>query len=542
VSSRATVPISVWLARHRTAPIPITRMAARAHFDRTPLPYQRARRRPPRPAAASAISRLPAYLNCIEVFRARMAPAPSLSWGKNGRGFSRGVSWGLAMRADLGGGSSSLASIADLIERDWQAIARPEQLPPPGDWSVWLYLAGRGAGKTRSGAEAIKDWITSGQCGRVALIAPTAGDARDVMIEGESGLMAISSNSNRPNFEPSKRRLTWPNGAIATLYSAEESDRLRGPQHDGLWADELAAWKGAQSVWDMAMLGLRLGRNPRAIVTTTPRPIPLLKALLKRSGQDVTVTRGSTFDNRANLAPTFLTQIVGRYQGTRLGRQELMAELLEDVQGALWSRDLLESNRRVNVDVPPLKRVVVAIDPAVSVSEASDETGIIVAGLGTDDRGYLLEDCSGKFSPIDWAREAIRLYRKWGADRIVAEINQGGLMVEQTVRTVDQNVSFKAVHAHRGKLVRAEPVAALSEQHRILHVGAFVELEDQLCTFSPGSSDSPDRLDAYVIGFTEMMVDTANGTPGFITFYEELVREQEAAALAPASEDAPGEI
>jgi predicted phage terminase large subunit-like protein len=406
---------------------------------------------------------------------------------------------------------SPFARIADALESDWRAIARPEQLPPDGDWSIWLYLAGRGAGKTRSGAEAVRDWIESGRCGRVALIAPTQGDARDVMAEGESGLLAIAPNSNRPSYEPSKRRLTWPNGAMATIYSAEEGERLRGPQHDGLWADELAAWKGAQNVWDMAMFGLRLGKRPRAIVTTTPRPIPLLRALLKREGQDVTVTRGRTSDNAANLAPTFLSQIVSRYAGTRLGRQELDAEMLEDTPGALWTRDVIEDGRRERANLPPLRRIVVAIDPAVSNREASDETGIIVAGLGTDDKGYMLEDASGKFSPIEWARRAVALYHKWGADRIVAEANQGGLMVEQTVRTVDANVSFEAVHASRGKITRAEPIAALAEQRRIHHVGTFPELEDQLCTFASGSSSSPDRLDAMVWAFSKLMLGAKIG-------------------------------
>jgi phage terminase large subunit-like protein len=414
--------------------------------------------------------------------------------------------------------SSIFARIADALESDWRSIARPEQLPPAGDaWSIWLYLAGRGAGKTRAGAEAIREWIETGRCGRVALIAPTQADARDVMVEGESGLLAIVPNSNRPIFEPSKRRVTWPNGAMATLYSAEEGERLRGPQHDGIWADELAAWKGAQNVWDMAMFGLRLGKRPRAIVTTTPKPIPLLKALLKREGQDVAVTRGRTADNAENLAPTFLSQIVNRYQGTRLGRQELDAELLEDTPGALWTRNLIEENRRAKSELPPLKRIVVAIDPAVSTGENSDETGLVVAALGVDGKGYLLEDASGKLAPIEWARRAVALYRSWGADRIVAEANQGGLMVEQTVRTVDANASFRAVHASRGKITRAEPIAALAEQRRIHHVGVFPELEDQLCSFAGGSTNSPDRLDAMVWAFTELMV--GEQTSGFLEFY-----------------------
>ena len=360
--------------------------------------------------------------------------------------------------------------------------------------------------KTRSGAEAVREWIESGKCQRVGLIAPTAADARDVMVEGESGILANSPDSNRPLYESSKRRLTWPNGAIATLYSAEEADRLRGPQHDGLWADEICAWKDGQHVWDMAVMGLRLGQNPRAIVTTTPKPVPLLKALLKREGQDVVVTRGRTSDNAANLAPTFLTQIVNRYAGTRLGRQELSGELLEDTPGALWSRDLIEAGRIEHAAMPPLRRIVVAVDPAISMGEDSDETGIVVCGLGTNGHGYLLEDASGKFSPIDWARTAVSLYHRYNADRIVAEKNQGGAMVEQTIRTVEQNVSFSAVHASKGKITRAEPIAALAEQHRIHHVGTYPELEDQLCSFAGGSSNSPDRLDAMVYGFSELMI------------------------------------
>jgi predicted phage terminase large subunit-like protein len=256
--------------------------------------------------------------------------------------------------------------------------------------------------------------------------------------------------------------------------------------------------------------------RPRQVITTTPKPIKLLKEIVKRDGQDVVVTRGRTADNAANLAPSFMSQIVARYEGTRLGRQELNAELLEDVQGALWTRDLLEEGRRDKA--PPMRRVVVAIDPAVSVSESADETGIIVAGLGVDEKGYVLEDASGKYSPIEWARRAVGLYNKHGADRIVAEANQGGLMVETTVRTVDANLSFKAVRASRGKITRAEPIAALFEQFRIHLVGAFPELEDQLSTFEAGLPGSPDRLDAMVWAFTELMVDKAGNT-GFLEFY-----------------------
>ncbi len=400
--------------------------------------------------------------------------------------------------------TSPFASIADLLERDWKGLARPEQLAPPGDWSTWLILAGRGAGKTRTGAEWVRSLAEAASVPRVALVSATAADCRDTMIEGESGLLAIAPNSNRPLYEPSKRRLTWPNGVIATMFSSEEPERLRGPQHGAAWLDELAAFRNLKDTWANLQFGLRLGKKPRQCITTTPKPLKLLKEILV-SPHTVT-TRGSTYDNAPNLAPSFLSQIVTRYEGTRLGRQELNAELLEDVPGALWTREMIEEGRIAKDAMPPLKRIVVAIDPAVSVGENSDATGIVVCGLGVDGHGYLLEDASGKLSPPDWARRAVGLYHKHKADRIVAEANQGGDMVRHTIATVDANVAFRAVHASRGKITRAEPVAALAEQRRIHHVGAFPELEDELCTFEAGSSESPDRLDAMVWGFSELLL------------------------------------
>jgi predicted phage terminase large subunit-like protein len=417
---------------------------------------------------------------------------------------------------------SAFAAIADTLETDWRSIARPEQLAPSGDWSTWLILAGRGAGKTRSGAEWTRGLAEAASVGRIALVGPTAADARDTMVEGESGLLAICPNSNRPIYEPSKRRLTWQNGVVASLFSSEEPERLRGPQFGAAWADELCAWRNVKDTWSNLQFGLRLGKKPRQVVTTTPRPIKLLNELI--ANPDTVVTRGSTYDNRDNLAPSFFSQIVKRYEGTRLGRQELNAEILNDVQGALWTRDLIEEDRRSKADLPPMRRIVVALDPAVTSGEDSDETGIIVAGLGVDEHGYVLEDGTGKFSPIDWARRAVVLYRKYGADRIVAEANQGGTLVETTIRTVDQNVSFKAVHASRGKITRAEPIAALAEQHRIHLAGAFPELEDQLCSFEAGSTASPDRLDAMVWALTELMIDGAE--PGIIGFYKMLNEER----------------
>lgn len=384
---------------------------------------------------------------------------------------------------------------------DWTFWARPEQLIPPGDWRVFLILAGRGWGKTRTGAETVAEWVRSGKCRRIALVAPTAADARDVMIEGESGLLNVGQPQERPTYEPSKRRLTWPNGAIATVFSADKPDRLRGPQHDGAWADEIAAWRYPEA-WDQLMFGLRLGDDPRVVATTTPRPIPLIKELIE---SDTThVVRGSTYDNRANLAPAFFEKIIARYEGTRLGRQELYAEILTDVPGALWNRSMIEIGR---VAKPPttLRRIVVSIDPAASANEDSAETGIIVAGIGEDGHGYVLEDVSLTASPDKWARQAVSAFYVHGADRIVAEVNNGGDMVEHTLRTVDRTVPYKAVRASRGKEIRAEPVAALYEQGRIHHVGYFGPLEDQLCTWLPGEK-SPDRLDALVWALTELML------------------------------------
>jgi phage terminase large subunit-like protein len=381
-------------------------------------------------------------------------------------------------------------SLAEALEYDWRAVARPEQIAPAGDWSNWLFLAGRGAGKTRSAAE----WVRENVCGstplgagrhkQIALVGETAADVRDTMVgdgknPGEgSGLLQVHPKDFRPFYEPSKRRLTWPNGAIATLYNATEPDQLRGSQQDLAWCDELAKWAYAQSTWDMLQFGLRIGVDPRCMITTTPRPIALLKAIM--ADPATIITRASTFDNAANLAPSFVATIKRRYEGTRLGRQELDAELLTDTPGALWTRDMIEAARIDPNAAPAMRRIVVAIDPAVSSGEDSDETGIIVAGLGFDDKGYVLEDLSGRYSPTEWASTAVRAYHRHKADRIVAEVNQGGAMVESTVRVVDPNVSYKAVHAWRGKVVRAEPVSALYEQKHVHHVGAFPALEDRL--------------------------------------------------------------
>ena len=414
------------------------------------------------------------------------------------------------------------------LKYEWPYRARPEQLPPPGDWRVWLLLAGRGFGKTRTGAELVRARVAAHTARRIALVAPTAADARNVMVEGESGLLAIAPPGDRPLYEPSKQRLTWPNGAVATIFSADEPERLRGPQHDFAWCDELAAWRYPEA-WDMLMFGLRLGDDPRAIVTTTPRPTKPIRALI--ADPKVVVSHGTTAENRANLAPAFLDQIVRRYQGTRLGRQELDAEILEDMPGGLWRRETIEATRMSTL--PELSRVVVAIDPAVSASEKADETGIIAVGRDGNGHGYVLADASGRYAPVQWARLAIAVYGTHQADRIVAEVNNGGDMVEATLRMIDPNVPFSAVRAARGKVARAEPVAALYEQGRIHHLGAFPQLEDQMCAFTSdfdraAAGYSPDRVDALVWAVTELLVERYAGDAVYETYRRLAAKENDA--------------
>lgn len=328
------------------------------------------------------------------------------------------------------------------------------------------------------------------------------------MVEGDSGLLAVHPKDYRPVYEPSKRRLTWPNGATATLFNGTEPDQLRGPQFDAAWTDELAKYRYAQETWDMLQFGLRLGDDPRQCVTTTPRPIPLIRWLIK--DETTVVTRGATYDNKANLAPSFVKQVISRYEGTRLGRQELNAEVLDDAPGALWSRAKLDETRRKKTDkLPDMQRVVVAIDPAASSGgeEGQAETGIVAAGIGTDGRGYVLDDVSCRLSPNGWARQAVAAYDLYAADAIVAEVNQGGEMVEQTIRSVRPGVSYIGVRASRGKVTRAEPVAALYEQGRVSHVGSFPALEDQMVLFTPlgiEGETTADRTDALVWAMTEL--------------------------------------
>jgi predicted phage terminase large subunit-like protein len=414
--------------------------------------------------------------------------------------------------------TSLTPAAATALLRDWRFWARPTQLAPDGAWLTWLILAGRGFGKTRAGAEWVLDRVADGAT-RVALVGRTAADVRDVMIEGESGLVACAERRGfSASYEPSKRRVVITvDGRVATCttYSAEEPDQLRGPQHDTAWADELAAWPSKRdavggTAWSNLLLGLRLGDDPRVSVTTTPKPTPLMRELI--GDARTAVTRGSTYENLANLAPAFRDTVVARYEGSRLGRQELMGELLEDVEGALWTLAGIDATR---ADArPELSRIVVAVDPAVTAT--GDEHGIVVVGLGYDGHAYVLDDRSMRGTPDAWGRRVIQAYLDHGADNVVAEANQGGDMVRHVIRTAaaamaaegapTRTVPMKTVHASRGKRARAEPVSALYEQGRIHHIGIHEELETQMTTWTPESGESPDRLDALVWAVTELML------------------------------------
>lgn len=384
----------------------------------------------------------------------------------------------------------------DLLH-DWRFWARPEQVAPVGDWSVWLVLAGRGWGKTRTGAQWAHEQARDNP--RIALVGPTAADVRDTMVEGESGLLATAHPGFRPRYEPSKRRVTWPNGSLATCYSGDEPDRLRGPQHHRAWVDEWMAFKYPAEAFDMLMFGLRLGTHPRALFTQTPKPLSPLKALMAEATTHV--TRGTTYDNRDNLPDVFFAQIVGRYEGTRIGRQELYAEILEDVEGAFWR---LEDIERTRVrEVPELVRVVVGVDPAVTHGDDADETSVCVAGKGIDGDYYVLDSQGYRLSPSGWATRVVDAYDARGADRVVAEVNQGGEMVEATLRAVRPSLPVKVIRASRGKTVRAEPIAALYEQGRVHHVGTFAATEQQMTSF-PVAAENDDRVDALVYALTEL--------------------------------------
>ncbi len=387
---------------------------------------------------------------------------------------------------------------------DWTFWAREKQLPPDWSWRTWLILTGRGFGKTRTGAEWVL-WRVRHGYGRIALVAETKADARDVMVEGESGIIACAPPWDKPIYEPSKRRVTWNNGAIATTYSGDEPGQLRGPQHDSAWTDELAKYQYPDETLSNLQFGLRLGNNPQAVVTTTPRPIKVIKELL--ADATTAITRGSLYENIGNLPPTFIDLIRGKYEGTRLGRQEIAGEVLDDNPDALWKRDDIEKGRVRQH--PPLARVVVAVDPSGSASGA--EAGIVTSGAtaGPPDKRelYVLNDSSGFMSADEWAAQAVTDYWKFEADAIVAEANYGGDMVRAVIKGKDARVNVVIVHASRGKQVRAEPVAAYYEQGRGRHVGTFPALEDELCEWDPlAGMPSPGRLDALVWGATDLLL------------------------------------
>jgi len=389
----------------------------------------------------------------------------------------------------------------------WKFYGREKQLPPPGDWKIWVILAGRGFGKSLAATQWARFKVeSSDKPTHGAFVGRTPADVRDILIEGESGILNISPPWNKPIYKHYKRQLIWPNGSIAHTYSFENPDQLRGPQHEWAIVDELASASDEKS-WDNLMFGMRSGKNPQIMVTTTPRPIKIIKDLV--DDPSVIIVRGSTYDNRANLPESFIKAIEKKYLNTRIGRQEIFAEILDDVEGALWNFEMIEKNR-VKI-APELKRIVVAIDPAGTSKQSSDETGIIVAGLGIDDHGYVLADQSMRASPSQWASEAIRLYEHWKADMIIAESNYGGDMVALTLKTAskDKIIPFKLVTASRGKDIRAQPIVSLDEQGRIHHVGIFEKLEDQMCSWIPNEphSKSPDRVDARVWALTELMLN-----------------------------------
>lgn len=383
---------------------------------------------------------------------------------------------------------------------DWFAKARDSQQEPDGEWQTWLLMAGRGFGKTRTGAETIRGWVERGRCKRLALVGETLREGRDILVEGKSGLLRICPPWNRPIYEATKHRLVWPNGAVAYLYSGNNPEKLRGPEFDGAWVDELAKFHCPQTLWDQLSFCLRLGDRPRCLVTTTPRPLSFLEKLIQDPG--TFVTRGTSFENKDNLSPGFLKSMEKRFAQTRLGSQELYGELLSERDGALWSRDRIVYNFTEKED---WTRIVIAIDPATTSHQHSDETGIIVAARLSEDRFVVLEDLSGRLSPAQWGNRVVEAYHRYQADRVVAEVNKGGDLVEQILKAQDPHIPFRPVRAMRGKTVRAEPIAALYEQGKVVHQKPLRELETQLCTYVQGqSSKSPDRLDALVWALTDL--------------------------------------
>lgn len=402
------------------------------------------------------------------------------------------------------------------LQHSYEFWARESQREPTSNWHKWLLLGGRGAGKTWTGSNVTNRRARSGRYPKILIAAATPQDARDLMIEGESGILATAAPDFRPFYEPSKLRITWPNGCRGYIRSGAEPERFRGINSYFAWLDELAAWQYPQQAFDNAMLGLRLGPKPQVVITTTPKPIPLIKALTR--DPSCVITRDSSRANRANLAESFWADVIAKYEGTRLGRQEIEAEVVEDTPGALWPRYALIDDARVTIaefaaiDLEHLGRVIVAVDPAVTSSDNANETGIIVAVAGRGamrGHSYILRDVSGRYSPSEWAKHVTAQYHMHRADRVVAEVNNGGDLVESTLRVHDPNISYRGVHAARGKRTRAEPVVGLYEQGRVHHVGTFTALEEQMTTFVPderSDGSSPDRVDALVWALTALQL------------------------------------
>lgn len=414
---------------------------------------------------------------------------------------------------------------ADALMWDWSVWGRPEQQAPLGDWAIWMYLAGRGAGKTRAAAEWVREeakYTTNGQR-RFALVARTAADVRDVIVEGESGIMNVSPPSERPLYEPSKRRLTWPNGNTATCFTADEPDSLRGPQFTHAWGDEVAAWRqtpdaAGMTAFDNLRVGTRLGANPKIMITTTPKRVPLLYKLLdeaKTTGR-VVVSRGSTMDNSGNLSNAYLDAITGVYAGTRLAQQELYGEMLDSVEGALWVDELIEQHRQSAFPMnTPLR--IIGVDPSVA-ENPRDECGIVVvSSSGERDlykrEAWVLEDASVLGSPDVWANRVVAMARKWGCP-VVAEVNQGGAMVRNAINTIDPSIKVLEVHSKYGKALRAEPITLAYEQGRVHHIGYLADLESQMVSWVPGEGKSPDRVDALVHALTALLIKPPAGFTG----------------------------
>lgn len=388
---------------------------------------------------------------------------------------------------------------------NWLKTARHKQIAPSEEYYIWLILAGRGWGKTRTGAQDIALYALRNPGTNCAVVAPTHGDLRRVCFGGPSGLLSIIpddcfSKTAFKGYSSSTSEIRLQNGSKISGFAAQEPDRLRGPQFHRAWCDELAAWRYPET-FDQLMFGLRLGDKPQCVITTTPKPSKIIKQLMER--KDCYITRGNTFENEANLAESALAMLKERYEGTTLGRQELFAEIIENVEGALWNANMIEEARLIDEE-RDLTNIIVAIDPAVTSNENSDETGILVVGKDANNEYYVLEDLSGRYSADKWGRIAVKAFYEWEADRIVAEVNNGGDLVERLLRNIDFNIPYRSVHATRGKLVRAEPIAALYEQKRVHHVGTFPDLETQMCSYTGDIKTSPDRLDALVWGLTEL--------------------------------------